>query len=75
MNKQNRNRLRDSENRLTIARKEGVEGVEKVKGLRSTDAELQNSHGDVKSSIGNRVNKVITVYGVRWALDISEITV
>ena len=29
-----------------------------VKGLRSTNRWLQNSHGDVKYSIGNGVNKV-----------------
>ena len=29
--------------------------VKKVKGLRSTNRELQNSYGDIKYSIGNRV--------------------
>ena len=44
---------------------------EKVKGLRSTDWELQNSHGDVKYSLGNIVNNiVITMYGARWVLDL-----
>ena len=38
--------------------------MKKVKGLRSTEWQLQNSHGDVKYSIGNRVdNIVIIVYG------------
>ena len=41
--------------------------VKKMKGLRSTNWLLQNSHGDVKYSIGNIVsNIVITIYGVRW---------
>ena len=41
--------------------------VKKVKELRSTNWLLQNSHGDVKYSIGNIVsNIVITIYGVRW---------
>ena len=30
---------------------------EEVRGLRSTNRELQNSHGDVKYSIGNGVAK------------------
>ena len=35
----------------------------KVRGLRSTNWQLQNSHGDVKYSIGNIVNSiVITVW-------------
>ena len=48
----------------------GVGGlVEKVKGLRSTNWQLQNSHEDVKYSIGDRVNSiVITMYGVKWVL-------
>ena len=41
--------------------------VKKVKGLRSTDWQLQNSHGDVKYSIGNTVsNSLIPMYGARW---------
>ena len=42
-----------------IARWEGTEGTgpEKVKGLRSTTWLLQNSHVDVKYSIGNIVAK------------------
>ena len=31
--------------------------VEEVRGLRSTNRQLQNSHGDVKYSVGNRVAK------------------
>ena len=33
---------------------------EEVRGLRSTNRELQNSHGDVKNSIGNGVAKELT---------------
>ena len=37
--------------------------IRKVKGLRSINRFLQNSHGDVKYSIGNIVNSiVITVW-------------
>ena len=43
--------------------------VKKVKGLRSTSWWLQNSHGNVKYSAGNRVNNtVITMDGARWGL-------
>ena len=41
-----------------------------MKGLRSTNWKLQNSPGDVKHSIGNIVNTVITTYGARWVLEI-----
>ena len=45
--------------------------VEKGKGLRSINWELQNSHRDVKYSIGNVVNNiVITMDGARWVLEI-----
>ena len=38
----------------------GVGGLgEKVKGLKSSVWWLQNSHGDVKHSIGNTVNKTV----------------
>ena len=47
MNKQNRNRLIDTENILTVARWEGGL-VKKVKELRSTNWLLQNSNGDVE---------------------------
>ena len=37
-NEQNRNRVVDTENKLMVARQEGVWGLgEKVKGLRTTD--------------------------------------
>ena len=40
--------------------------VKKVKGLRNTDCESQNSHRDVKCSTGNMVNNIIiTTYGAR----------
>ena len=41
--------------------------VKKVKGLRSTNWLLKNSHGDIKCSIGTIVNNIlITMYGVTW---------
>ena len=47
----------ETENRLTVARGEGLgDWVEKVKALRSTDWCLQNSHRDVKYSTGNVIN-------------------
>ena len=42
--------------------------VLKVKGVRSTDGQLQNSRGDVKYSMGNMVNNTV---GARWVLGIS----
>ena len=45
--------------------------MKQMKGLRSTNQLLQNSHGDVNSSIGNIVNNiVITMYDIRWVLDL-----
>ena len=46
---------------------EGLEGMSgKVKGLRNTNWQLQNSHVDIKYSIGKIVNNiVITVQGTR----------
>ena len=45
--------------------------VKGVKGLGSKDWQEQNSHGDVKYSIGNIVNNtVITRYGARGLLDL-----
>ena len=41
--------------------------VKNVKGLRSTNLLLQNSHGDAKYSIGSIVgNSLMTLYGIRW---------
>ena len=45
--------------------------VVEVKGLRNINWQLQNSHGDVKYSIGNTVNNVITKCSVRWVRDLS----
>ena len=46
--------------------------VKKVKELRSTNWLLQNSHGDVKYSIGNIVNTIqIIMCGVTWVWDLS----
>ena len=43
-----------------------------MKGLRSTDLQLQNSHGDAKYRMWNIANNtVMAVYSVRWALDLS----
>ena len=43
-----------------------------MKDLRRTECLLQNSHGDVKYSVGDVVdNIVITMYGARWVLKIS----
>ena len=45
--------------------------VKEVKGLRRTDWQSQDSHGNVKYLTGNIVdNIVITMYGVRWVLDL-----
>ena len=33
--------------------------MKKVKGLRSTSWQLQNSHRDIKYSIGNIVNNIV----------------
>ena len=49
----------DTESVLMVARWEQGEGVgEEVRGLRSTNRQLQNSHRDVKDSIGSGVAKV-----------------
>ena len=46
----------DTESFLMVARWHGGMG-EEVRALRSTNRQLQNSHGDVKYSIGNGVAK------------------
>lgn len=33
--------------------------MKKVKGLESTNGQLQNSHGDVKDSMENKVNNIV----------------
>ena len=40
--------------------------VKKVKGLRNTNWWLQNSHRDVKFSIRDIDNNIVTIYGARW---------
>ena len=37
--------------------------VRKVKGLKSTNRELQNSQGDVKHSAWNTVNNIVIMHG------------
>ena len=60
----NRNKLIDTKN-ILMGGALG-EWVKKVKRLRTPNWLLQNSHGDVKCSMGNTVNNVvITVCGVR----------
>ena len=63
-NKQNGNRLIDTENILTVTRWEGSWEVdEKLKELRSTRWQLRNYRGDLKYSIGNTINNsLITVW-------------
>ena len=49
--------------------------MKKVKGLGSTSWGFQNSHRDLKYSLGNVVtNIVITMHGARWVLEIKEET-
>ena len=44
-----------------------------VKELRSTNCQLQNSHGDEEYSIGNIVKSIITtMYSAREVVDLSE---
>ena len=68
MNKQNRKRIIDREHFDGCQMGVGFGGwVKNVNGLRSTNWLLQNSHGNVKYSIGNIVNNIIiNIYGVRW---------
>ena len=73
MTKHNRNRLVDTEiSGDGYQRGRRLGGcVGKVKGLRSTNWQLQNSHGDVKYSVGYIVNNIVmTTYGVRRVLEI-----
>ena len=68
MNKQNRNRIIDTENVLIVARWEGVWGMgEKVERIKKYNWWLQNSNGDINYSMGNIINiSLITMYGVIW---------
>ena len=77
MNKQNSNRLKDTENIMMVTRwgwevgKVGEIG-KKVEGIKKYKLVVTNSHRDVKYSIRNTVNNIlITMYGVRWILDLS----
>ena len=57
-NNQSRNRFRCTEKSLTLPAVSGVGGwLKKVKGL-STNWQLQNSHVEVKYSLGNIVNNI-----------------
>ena len=73
MNKQNRNRLTRTENKETDSCQVGgslEDCVKQMKSLRSTNWQLQNSHGGVKYSTGDTVNNNVTIYGARWVLDL-----
>ena len=49
----------------------GIKEMGKKGKGRSTNWQLQNSHGNVKDGIGNIVNNtVIIMYGVGWVLDL-----
>ena len=62
----NRSRLIGWENRPRTDREEEVRGMgERSEGLSGTGPRLWNSHGDVKYNLGNTVNNVIAMYGVR----------
>ena len=71
MNKQNRNKLIDTENNWWLPDEWGVGGVgEKVEAINKYKLVLQNSHGDVEYNIENIVNNIVTIiYDVRWVLD------
>ena len=59
-NQKTRNRLLGIENKLIIARWGEVGRLGgKVKELRSTDWQLQNSHGNIKYNIGNMSNNIV----------------
>ena len=59
MNKQNKNRFIDTEDKLEImvARWEGVVGGSE--GIKKYNWQLWNSHRDVKYRIGNMVNNIV----------------
>ena len=57
----NRDRLMEKECVMMVAKWEGMGRMgEEVRGLRSTNRQLQNSHWDVKYSIGNGEAKELT---------------
>ena len=65
-NKQNRNRLIGTESRLMIARWEGAgELGDKGEGIKKYKLVVKNRHGEVKYSIGNVVNNVMSTYVTR----------
>ena len=71
MDKQNRNRPRYREH-FDSCQREGELGgpARKVKRLRSTRWQLQNSPGDVKGSTGTADHNIlITVGGIGWVGD------
>lgn len=66
-NEQSENQLIDRENKQGCQTGGSGSWVKREKGLRSTDWQSQNSHVDVKYSLGNRVDDVvITASGARW---------
>ena len=72
VNKWNRNTLIDTEDKLIVARWEGIWGLgEKGEGIKEYKLAITNSPGGVQYSLGNIVyNTVITIYGVRWVQDL-----
>ena len=74
MNRQNKNKLIDKENKFMVGKWKGGRGMgKKVKRLRTIIVSYNNSHKDVKCSIGNVVgNMVIATYCVGWILDLSR---
>ena len=69
MNKQNRTRLLDTENRMMVARGEEHLGgwVKKMEGFKTNNWWLQNSLRAVKYITGNTVNSIaVTTCGARW---------
>ena len=66
MNKQNRFIDREY---FDSCQRGGIEG-EKGKWINKYKSTVTESHGDIKYSIENKVNNIITtVYGVRWVLE------
>ena len=67
MNQQNKNKLKDTKNRLMVAK--GVESWElgeKGEGIKKYKWHLQNSHKNIQHSIRNIVkDTVMTMYNTR----------
>ena len=74
INKQNRNGLIDAENILMDAKWEDGRGlggqVQKAKGLRSTDWQSQNRHGDAQCTTGNTVSNILVLCMVTGGYEI-----